>query len=288
MKKKSLENKLKIYSSLALGVIASNAESQVFYTDIEPDITIQSNNKYFLDLNNDSSPDFVIEAIHKTSNLYGYQIEVNGVGIYAEGQNEFLVDYFSTSNGDNSYWPKALGLNTQINNLQDTWINTSSGMAMNIIFEFYYTTQTITETFQAGHWQDAKNKFLGLKLKLNGNTHYGWARLDVDSAGTEFTIKDYAFNSRPNSQILAGEKGSNSIKPTEDKPFINLENRTLKVSGLIDNTGISIYNSVGKIVITENSIRNYSELDLSALPTGMYIISIASKDNIYSEKILLK
>jgi hypothetical protein len=288
LKKKSLEKKLKIYSSLALGLTSLGVEGQVVYTDVVPDITIESGNKYFLDLNNDNNPDFVIEAIHKTSNLYGYQIEVNGVGIYAEGQNEFLVDYFSTSNGDNSYWPKALGLNTQINNLQDLWINTSSGMAMNILFEFYFTTQTLTETFQAGHWQDAKNKFLGLKLKINGNSHYGWARLDVDSAGTKFTIKDYAFNSRPNSQILAGEKGSSSVNKTDAERLINLENRTLKISGLTDITEISIYNSIGKIVITENNISNYSELDFLALDSGYYIVVLSGNEQIYSEKIFLK
>ena len=49
-----------------------------------------------------------------------------------------------------------------------------------------------------------KDKYLGLRFIIKGQTHYGWARLDVLSL-SHWVIKDYAYNATPNKPILAGQ-----------------------------------------------------------------------------------
>jgi hypothetical protein len=54
-----------------------------------------------------------------------------------------------------------------------------------------------------GNWRNVTNRYLGLEFKINGKTHYGWARLTV----LEFTatLTGYAYETIPNKSIKAGQ-----------------------------------------------------------------------------------
>ena len=58
-----------------------------------------------------------------------------------------------------------------------------------------------------GEFYDQKNKFVALKLALNGETYYGWARVSTKEVGNKlaFELVDYAYQSTPNLPILAGQ-----------------------------------------------------------------------------------
>jgi hypothetical protein len=65
-----------------------------------------------------------------------------------------------------------------------------------------------------GPWCQATNRYLGLKLLINGEVHFGWARLNVRCGGTGGTdvfavLTGYAYETVPNRPIIAGQtKGS--------------------------------------------------------------------------------
>ena len=54
-----------------------------------------------------------------------------------------------------------------------------------------------------GPWAGAANKYIGLKFLINGEYHFGWARLSVK--GTRVALKGYAYETIPNKPILAGQ-----------------------------------------------------------------------------------
>jgi hypothetical protein len=60
-----------------------------------------------------------------------------------------------------------------------------------------------------GYWMNAVNKFLGFRFTINGEVHYGWARLSVRSG--YFVIKarfsGFAYETNPDTTILAGDRG---------------------------------------------------------------------------------
>jgi hypothetical protein len=62
-----------------------------------------------------------------------------------------------------------------------------------------------------GNWlnggKGVKNRYLGLKFKINGHFHFGWARLTVTIVKTVLTatLTGYAYETIPNKSIIAGK-----------------------------------------------------------------------------------
>ena len=63
-----------------------------------------------------------------------------------------------------------------------------------------------------GPWLDVVNHYLGVNFQVNGQTHYGWARLSVllhcgRGGGCTFvvTLTGYAYETIPGKSINAGQ-----------------------------------------------------------------------------------
>lgn len=75
-------------------------------------------------------------------------------------------------------------------------------------FSFKIST---TGTQWRGPWVDAgkgvKNRYLGLKFKIDGKFHFGWARLTVTTQKRDCTatLTGYAYETIPNRPIIAGK-----------------------------------------------------------------------------------
>ncbi len=162
----------------------SIANSQIIYTDVIPDSTIGT-----LDLNNDGSSDFNFYG----SSWFGH--------CGAEISATFINSYVSPESGNqianSGVYPSALS-EWKIIDSTLTW----SGASNQILIS--------TGCFSSGKWNDTNDHYLGLKIVSGGNTYYGWARLSLTFLYA-VTIKDYAYNSIPDQQILAGE--SPCVKP---------------------------------------------------------------------------
>jgi hypothetical protein len=70
-----------------------------------------------------------------------------------------------------------------------------------------------------GGWAGATNKYLGLKFLVDGQAHYGWARITV--TGTGFgrfltTLTGYAYETTPNRGIPAGLESGPRAQGTFD------------------------------------------------------------------------
>src|SRR5580704_11848695 len=68
-----------------------------------------------------------------------------------------------------------------------------------------------------GQWGNGgkglKDRYLGIKFTINGQFHYGWARISVSVNGdqSKSLLSGYAYETVPNKSIIAGEtKGPNS------------------------------------------------------------------------------
>ncbi len=75
-----------------------------------------------------------------------------------------------------------------------------------------------------GQWGDnAHNRFLGVKFKVHGATHFGWVRLTVNTTTNGLlsgTITGYAYETVPNTPILAGtaEKPTAEVQVLDGAP----------------------------------------------------------------------
>jgi len=195
--KDSLKKKIKSYSLLAAAVVLCNKETdaQIIYTDIDPDIDYSVNTRdffYTLDLNKDEEFDFRFHEYYSIS-----------VRTYAGSQWRYLKRNFITVEKINSNsvlasndlkFPIPLKLNDTINNTRP-WISFGTLLSSN------------NGNFTKGLWRDLSG-YLGLKIKIDNNSYYGWVRIEVYSAEYNygFRIKDYAYNIQPDQPILAGQK----------------------------------------------------------------------------------
>ena len=85
----------------------------------------------------------------------------------------------------------------------------------NYVFMGEVQPGTGSNTVWVGPWvnggKGVKNRYLGLKFKIKGQFHYGWARVTVATTSDRFTatLTGYAYETVPGRAITAGEtKGS--------------------------------------------------------------------------------
>ena len=74
-----------------------------------------------------------------------------------------------------------------------------------------------------GSWINVDNRYLGVKFKIKGETHYGWARLSVQVQALKITatLTGYAYESLPNKPIVAGKTKSDVGDPTSNANTAN-------------------------------------------------------------------
>ena len=196
MKKSTLSKKLASYSALATVVLAGSkaTEAQILYTDINPDDTSHVVDTYLLDLNNDGTMDFQFNLMHKVtasgSNPYMDQIRV-----VAYGSNSILRDPAPPYGS----YPYAAVLAS----------GALIGGAATFSYQAILATNSFSGYYTYGDWLGVANRFLGLKLVVNFNSYYGWARLSVDSACDQLIVSDYAVDTVINAAIIAGDKCGN-------------------------------------------------------------------------------
>jgi Secretion system C-terminal sorting domain len=246
---------------LILSVYNSNVSAQIIYTDI-PDAT--PNATYPLDLNNDAITDFTI--------LSG----PNKVDCYPHNNNAYAGEFI---NG--TYLPWAMSQPDNICPSLATWYGSNNPGTMAL------GTST-------GHWVGQTDKYLALKLIVGTNTYYGWARLDLLATSSSFTIKDYAYESTPNTCIQSGqtrlgiiENTTNNIFSIFPNPFIS--STTIKTIGNLKNATLTVYNAYGQTVKQINNISGHTiPLYRGNLSSGLYFIRLIEEDKIIAvEKLII-
>jgi hypothetical protein len=74
---------------------------------------------------------------------------------------------------------------------------------------------------RSGSWQPVEYAYVGLKFSINGQTHYGWARIKFAIPASYYpalrypSIYGYAYESTPNKPILAGQTSESSQQSSE-------------------------------------------------------------------------
>lgn len=293
MKKTStLQQKLKAYSAVAGAVAASaaTADAQIIYTDVTPDMTVNTvGGSYNLDLNNDGTVEFVLgySQIPLTFGTAPYTYTYNYNVILAQSPSPTTTQ-IDTAAVANFVFPEAEdhSANDPIGPT-NPWF---SGYGTNSV-HFLAAASTLDPTsYNWGQWVGAVDKYLAIKFNIGANTHYGWARLDINSAANSFTIKDYAYESLPNTPILAGATpavGIASLEAKGAKVFsfnkvinVNLGNVTDAVISVLDMTG----REVSSIALAGGS----TQIDLTSAAAGIYSVAINTAEGRSVTKVAIK
>lgn len=241
-------NRLATYSTMALSLIAGENEikAQAIYFDIDPDTILESslNEEFDIDINFDLTTDFLIANIKWTwyfsywgGDLYQQLIEANPINILPSQNNSMAA-----TTGFYEYFPYALEMTSLINeelNFRDD-LQLLAYRKIPLDWSFYYL-------FYGGLWYPEKiDHYLGIRF-LDADTcmHYGWIRCDVLDEGRKLIIKDYAYESRCNTGIAAGDTVGFIPQIILDSTII------IHPDEIISNelVGVSAYSFNGKVFI---------------------------------------
>jgi hypothetical protein len=202
-------------AGVGLLALAAPAQAEVVYTPVNQ--VIGYNGVYGLDLNHDGTVDFLIQQ-------WNY-------GNWASN-NQLLADP-AVGNGVEGIRRAAAVLQSgqPIGPSQNFIAGDQNGEVMLSVTH----TTTGGPSHLHGSWANLSNRYLGLKFQISGQTHYGWARVNVQRKGFHFlaTLTGYAYETIPNTAIKAGQTSglanasagqgpSNSNALPDTRPFKSL------------------------------------------------------------------
>lgn len=204
MKNKS--NRLMNYG-LKAGMLLSgtvSAQNQILYTDVDPDSNVANPGSHFLiDLNHDSINDFDLHVFSTEDTLAnGTFWGIQGIKIDALNSNAF---------GRECGYDYAAAYFSGIPVMTLACWNSGSDF---LAFNGQLGTGSSQFNWDMGDWHGVQDRYMGLRLKINGQNHYGWIRLDVPSNMNEFTVKDYAVQLNALTPINTGDTFASPIPVT--------------------------------------------------------------------------
>ena len=276
---KKLSKRVAQYGAFSLAIAGmTDANGQIQYTDIVPDHD-QDMGSYLLNVNSEGSlmdaiDDFEIRLIDSSD------LRIRPL----TGNNEVLGNPYSSGSSFYAY-PLAMNDGDTISNNASpgSWFNNSFSGGGGSIMDLNYSSGV------RGNWSNKTDKYLGLRFNINGDTHYGWARLTVGVAGSEWVIKDYAYNTIPDEKINAGQKtlGVNSYVLTHIK--IVALNKSIALFNLPQKTNYKVFNMTGQAVLDGKIANDTYSIEANTLANGIYIIELqdANTKAVMRKKIVL-
>jgi hypothetical protein len=250
-------------------LLFSTANAQIVYTDIIPDVTT---------------------TLNSTTGFVSNVVPIDFDGDNTEEYNFRWDDWGAAG------WFMHMTFGTNELNLKGTATNPFGGryiepMTLNTsISSSSNWGNSIPEPFigdQADpNFQNLGDRYVGCKFTLGANTHYGWVRLSFDGNKT-LTIRDYAYETTPNTEIISGNMGTTtgisdidknninfSIYPNPAKSTITIENKSeLNISKIkiVDLLGKEV-----KVITVSNSDKQI--IDISNLKRGIYLVNIFNQN----------
>ena len=221
----SLRRRLDLYA-LAAGAagatllgVSHPAEAEIVYTPT--DQTIGRNTHLNLDLNHDGVPDFQIwnEYSFRVAIVAKLGIKPMVAGNRIAGNSEFAAALpGGVSIGGNERFPQ-------------------NGDGIMVWWFFSFSCTRSIGSY--GPWRNVKDRYLGLKFSIDGQIHYGWARLNVSIYEGNITAKltGYAYETEAGKPIDAGQttEAAVSLPPVIDRrsPMRNGKKQNLSSLGVL-------------------------------------------------------
>ncbi|MBC8048145.1 MAG: T9SS type A sorting domain-containing protein [Fimbriimonadaceae bacterium] len=220
MKNNTYTKKLTAYSALTTGLLSlgNSIEAQIIYTDLDPDLFFNATEEPWidispLDLNNDGISDFSLILSNQYTSAPAYEDD-SRIALIINGYNSNKVagslqtNTFAFSTYYGSFITAMCDAHVA------SALNTGDLISPSLDFEknnvaWQYSWGGVCD-FDGG-WDDTGDKYAGLKMIVEGENYYGWVRMNlhIGSFGiSELIIKDYAYQSAPNTPIPAGATNS--------------------------------------------------------------------------------
>jgi hypothetical protein len=182
---------------------SSPAEGEVVYTPANQ--VVGRGQKYAIDLNHDGITDYTLDNYFSQGGRHGSYITANLIAVPAAGNivcSSQGIAAAALQKGA-AIGPKD-GFEKACSVMADRMVEGSFG------------------TYSFGRWFNVSNLYLGLRFEIEGQVHYGWARLSVKWNHAYWivaTLSGYAYETEANTPIKAGNEGTGEAGVNEVTPL---------------------------------------------------------------------
>lgn len=276
----TLNKKLKSYSAIAGTVVAAanSADAQIVYTNVTPDTVVNTGGSYDLDLDNDGTIDFQFAVQHGTY-MYGTIPLMYDLAVVVPGTGN-AID--TVAGGQ----PPAHNLNDPIGSSL-TWVD-DVGASYQLLG---LTLPAVA--YQAGNFVGVNDKYVGLRFKIGAADHYGWVRIDLNSAVTALTIKDYAYDGTAGTMIPAGSIATgidessallaHAVTVISSDKTIRVNMNSAKAEGIV-----TVTNTLGQEVANAKVTGSQVVIPMDNASTGIYMVTVSQESGRFTQKVIVK
>ena len=189
-------------AGVSILALAGQSEAKIIYTSTQ--YVISDGRRYRLDFTGDGKADLTIQNKRFSSCSEDGCTTWQSLAVNMPGSNEVVYDVFGA-------------------------VAMKPGMRIGPKYPFAGGHQDMAfgNNSFGGSWIIVKHRYLGVKFKIKGETHYGWARLSV-SVERPITIigtlTGYAYETIPNKPIVAGKTKGPDVEEYDPGPAASLTN----------------------------------------------------------------
>jgi hypothetical protein len=213
----TLEQRLSSYalaaSAAGVGMLALGqaADAEIVYT--KANVLIRPGTYFRLDVNHDGFADFTISnaTYFRRANRYSTVWD----WVYVWGRQISKGNYNAVVATQPVGFAADLPPNAHVGKRRTFGVDYAQPMAN---CEFQFSTIGGSRSGRLGPWKNVQSRYLGLRFSVAGQTHYGWARLNVkfgNKCSSLVTLTGYAYETIPGKAILAGAtKGPDEVEPS--------------------------------------------------------------------------
>lgn len=230
----TLQRNLSLYAFAAgaagvtLLALAPAADAEVVYTPAN--ITLGRNRICNIDLNHDGVNDFTISNMYNRGS--GYQGARLSIKAYRAGGVAYSFQ---------SVWDLAAVLRKgETIGAQRKF---ATGDALMALKDRFYGTMSRSY----GSWVHVRNGYVGLNFTIDGQLHYGWARIGVRWNGFRLfvLIKGYAYETQPDTPITAGDTGGIADEALNEEA----QPQFVPAAGVVQRSGKALPASLGALAV---------------------------------------
>ena len=262
-----------------LGLSASDADAQIVYVDIDPDLDIMDTYSlpFFAGLGVDFDDDDDAEI------FFGEQ----------DDMPRTIADLAAVSDGPDGVTGIVGNLFTFGGPYIAYFLPVSTGEPIGAdnaaITGYSFATFTYSGSDPNG-FIGGGDKYIGVEFSFDGaSTHYAWLRVEMPDGGGRILVKDFAYESTPDTPIIAGQivtaiepgpdgtPGTHNLSAVYPNPFNPQARFTLEVAEQ-QNVNISVFDALGRQVALLHDgalgagTTHQFRIDGANLPSGVYVV----------------
>lgn len=255
------------------GISTGEADAQIVYTDIDPDVTI-TDTEIALDFDDDGDSEM---SVFEHSTRDQILITTDETDDAVDGMIGNGFPYGTASYG--YVLPLSAG-----ESIDD-------GHVYFALLANYALPGQATFTFSGADpnsWVAAGDSYVGVRFQLDDGPHFGWVRVEVTGPGA-IIVKEYAYESAVDTAIDAGAMpsaidpnpdgtpGTHNLSAVYPNPFNPQAQFSLEIAQQQEVT-VAVFDALGREVATlhdgtlsAGSVHQF-QIDGSNLPSGIYVV----------------